>query len=398
MRRLWIALICLGALLFVLRSWLAENGEGFANRVAPLANPAASPEAMTLHGDSFVVDLHADTTLFGRDLLMRADIGHVDLPRLQEGGVGLQFFTAPTQVPIARNIHRTAADGLDALTLMGFIQWNAFRHEGPLGRALVQAERLRDAADRSGGNLMPIRNRRDLALLRALRTRDPRVVGALLGIEGAHALEGNLENLTPLFDAGYRMIGLTHFFDNAIAGSAHGVERGGLTAMGRKLVAEMERRGVLVDVAHLSPAAIDDVLEIAKKPMVVSHTGVKATCDNPRNLSDEHIRGIAQGGGVIGIGYWEMAVCGIAPSDIVAAMQHVVKLVGDDHVGLGSDYDGGTEVSFDTSQLFVVTQAMLDAGLSQASIRKILGGNVLRVLDETLPGGPRRSARGDSSR
>jgi microsomal dipeptidase-like Zn-dependent dipeptidase len=181
------------------------------------------------------------------------------------------------------------------------------------------------------------------------------------------------------------MIGLTHFFDNAFVGSAHGIEKGGLSEKGRELIARMEALGIAVDLAHVSPTAIDEVLALTSKPTLVSHSGVKATCDNPRNLSDEHIRAIAAGGGVVGIGYFELAVCGEDPSDVVAAIRHVVELVGDDHVALGSDYDGATSVSFDTSQLPALTQQMLDDGLSETSIRKILGANAIRVLRLTLP-------------
>jgi membrane dipeptidase len=237
----------------------------------------------------------------------------------------------------------------------------------------------------SGGLLVPVRSRRELDELLARRGRGEEVIGALLGIEGAHALEGDPANLDRAFRAGFRMIGLTHFFDNHYAGSAHGLEKGGLTEAGRELVRRMGELGILLDLAHLSPTAIDEVLRLVPGPVLVSHTGVKGTCDNLRNLSDRHVREIAARGGVIGIGFWDTAVCGIEPRHIVAAMQHVIALVGDDHVALGSDYDGGTTVAFDISGLRVLTQAMLDAGLEPESVRKVLGGNVIRALREGLP-------------
>ena len=213
--------------------------------------------------------------------------------------------------------------------------------------------------------------RTDLDAVLAARAADDQVLGAIFGIEGAHALEGDLANLDALYEAGVRMIGLTHFFDNAVAGSAHGLEKGGLSEMGRELVSRMEELGIAVDLAHLSPAAIDDVLAMATRPTLVSHGGVKSTCDNPRNISDEHIRAIAAGGGVVGIGYFELAVCGTDPRDVAAAIRHVVDLVGDDHAALGSDYDGATSVGFDTAELPALTQQMLDDGLSEDSVRKI---------------------------
>ena len=204
-------------------------------------------------------------------------------------------------------------------------------------------------------------------------------------MEGAHALESDPDNLQVLFDLGYRMIGLTHFFDNDYGGSAHGVSKGGLTDLGRETLQEMERLGITLDLAHLSPTAVDEALDLATHPTVFSHGGVRGTCDNQRNLSYEQVRRIAAGSGVIGIGYWKWAVCGRAPEDIAAAIAYVVRLVGANHVGFGSDYDGGTTVGFDTSELPALTQALIDEGLRDSQIRKILGENVLRVLTENLP-------------
>ena len=122
-----------------------------------------------------------------------------------------------------------------------------------------------------------------------------------------------------------------------------------------------------------------------KRPVVFSHGGVKGACDNVRNLSDAHVRRIADQGGVVGIGYWDWAACGTTPAEVVRAIQHVIGLVGDENVGLGSDYDGGTSVAFDTSQLVLLTQAMLDAGLPERSIRRVLGENALRAIEQGLP-------------
>ncbi|MFQ5418331.1 MAG: dipeptidase, partial [Myxococcota bacterium] len=365
--------------------WIGSDLERYVNRLEPFAIPTPSEEALAIHDGSFVVDLHADTLMFGRDLLVRGEVGHVDLPRLQEGGVGLQFFTAPTRTPFGIDIHRTHADAIDLMTVATFAQRSPMASMGALDRAFHQARQLEDAIARSDGALVAIRSRADLDALIARRRDDPTVVGALFGLEGAHALEGNPDNFDRLFEAGVRMIGLAHFFDNEFAGSAHGIERGGLTAKGRDLVTLMEEHGVIVDLAHLSPAAIDDVLAMAKRPTLISHGGVRATCDNPRNLSDEHVRAVAAGGGVIGIGFFELAVCGNKPRHIVAAMRHVIELVGDDHVALGSDYDGGITTTFDASQLRGLTQQMIDEGLPPESIRKILGANAVRVLRRTLP-------------
>lgn len=386
-RLMRILLFVLAAALFCAASLyiLGMHVERFINRVAEIPLPEVSERAKAIHAASFVVDLHADSTMMDRDLFERANVGHVDFPRLREGGVGLQFFTAPTKVPGSLDIHRTSVDDPDLLTLLGIVRWDAFRRVGPYRRGMMQGEIIRHAAELAPDEIMLVRTREDLDALVAARARNPGLIGALLGLEGAHALEGELANLERFATSGVRMIGITHFFDNAFAGSAHGVERPGLSALGRDLVAEMVERGILIDIAHLSPRAIDEVLAMVDVPVVVSHTGVKGTCDNPRNLSDEHVRKIAAGGGIIGIGYWDMAVCGIHPDQIVAAMSHVIELVGDRHVALGSDYDGSTRVAFDTSRLPVLTQAMLDAGYAEDRIRRILGGNALRVMRSVLP-------------
>jgi membrane dipeptidase len=364
---------------------LALQLESFLNKVEPTPLPAISPRARALHDTSFVADLHADSLLFGRNLLERSTLGHVDLPRLQDGGVGLQVFSMPTVVPFGLNIESNERPGLDSLTIAGLAQLSPTAWQGPTARARYRARQLRDYAKSSDGALFLIENRADLDRLLAARAEGGEIIGALLSIEGAHAMESDPANLQVLFDAGYRMIGLTHFFDNDYAGSAHGVEKAGLTELGRQTIREMEQLGIIVDLAHLAPAAIDEVLDFATRPVVVSHTGVRGTCDNRRNLSDEHIRRIASGGGIIGIGYWELAVCGLAPADIAKAIAYVVRLVGADHAAFGSDYDGATTVGFDTSGLPALTQALIDEGLSDRDVRKVLGENVLRVFSQTLP-------------
>jgi microsomal dipeptidase-like Zn-dependent dipeptidase len=139
-------------------------------------------------------------------------------------------------------------------------------------------------------------------------------------------------------------------------------------------------RGMIIDVAHSSPAAFADVLKIATRPVVVSHGGVKGTCDTPRNLSDDQLRALAANGGVVGIGYWDAAICQPTPEATAKAILHAVKVAGIDHVGLGSDYDGATTVGFDTAHLDVVTQALMQAGMNEADIAKVMGGNTARLL------------------
>jgi microsomal dipeptidase-like Zn-dependent dipeptidase len=352
MRRVgWIALAVLLPCALAL-GWLRANVEARLNRVVAVPLPEVSAAAEGLQRRSFVADLHADSLLWGRDLLARSSVGHLDLPRLQEGGVALQVFGAPTRVPISNAIDGNPADALDVLT-DGALRW--------------------------------VRSRADLDALLEARQRDASLVGALYALEGAHALEGDPANLAQAFDFGVRMIGFAHFYDNAFIGSAHGVEKGGLSELGRQLLREMEARGVVADLAHSSPQGIRDVVAIANKPVVVSHGGVRGTCDNQRNLSDAEVRAVAATGGVIGIGYFEWTLCGTGIEQLVAAIEHVITLVGDAHVALGSDYDGSVTVGFDTSHLPAITQALLDAGHSPERVQRVIGGNVLRVLRETLP-------------
>jgi microsomal dipeptidase-like Zn-dependent dipeptidase len=300
--------------------------------------------------------------------------------------MALQVFGLVTQVPLGTSIDRSEASRPDTITLLALSQaWPARTLRSRMERALYQCRRLTELAERRPDELRIVRTREDLDAVLEARARGGRLVGGLLSVEGAQALDRDPANLKLLYEAGVRMIGLAHFFDNEFAGSAHGLERGGLTPAGETLVREMERLGVVVDLAHASPTTIEDVLRLSSRPPVVSHTGVRGTCDNNRNLSDDQIRAVARTGGVIGIGFWADAVGGTQPADIARAAVHAVEVAGDDHVGLGSDFNGAVATSFDVSQLPVVTQALLDAGLSPTSVHKILGENAIRVVRSCLP-------------
>lgn len=346
---------------------------------------AVSREARALHKQLVIADLHADSLLWKRDITERADRGHVDIPRLIDGNVALQVFSSVTKTPRGQNYDSNAGDtdNITALTI-GQLQppatWTSL-----LQRTLFHARKAQQFAKASNGRMRIIRSRADLERLLADRARGRRVTGALLSVEGMHNLEGKAANLAKLDAAGIRMGGLAHFFDNELAGSVHGIEKYGLTPLGRQVIADMERRGIVVDVAHSSHKAIADVLKVVTKPVVYSHGGVKATCDNNRNLTDDEIRGIAATGGVIGIGYWDAAVCAATPVATARAMRHVRDLVGIEHVALGSDFDGAVTTGFDTSQLAAITQALLDQGFTPTEIRAAMGGNVIRLLEATLP-------------
>ena len=344
-----------------------------------------SDHARKIHASLFVADLHADTTLWNRNVLVRGSRGHVDVPRLIEGGLALQAFTIVTKTPRNMNIERNTAKS-DNITLLAVAQlWPPRTWNNLTERALYQASRITEAAARSEGRLTVIRTAADLDAFVARRSQDRKVVAAFIGVEGAHALSGSLANLDRLFDAGVRMMAPTHFFDTEIGGSAHGESAGGLTPLGRQWVERMEAKKMLIDLAHASSKTIDDVLGMATRPMVVSHTGVRGTCDNRRNLSDAQLAAISAKGGVIGIGVWETAVCGKDAHAIARAIAHAVNVAGFEHVALGSDFDGAVEAPFDATGLPQITQAMLDLGLDRTVIEGVMGGNIRRLLQASLP-------------
>jgi microsomal dipeptidase-like Zn-dependent dipeptidase len=147
----------------------------------------------------------------------------------------------------------------------------------------------------------------------------------------------------------------------------------------------MERLNITVDVAHSSPAVVEDVLAIAMRPIVISHTGIKGVCNSPRNIEDALMKRVADAGGVVGIGYWSGAICNTAPEGVVKAIRYAVDTLGVDHVGLGSDYDGAVGVDFDTSELAILTAEMRKANFTEEEIAKVMGGNVIRLLRANLP-------------
>ena len=344
----------------------------------------ASSQAEALHRKLTVADLHGDSLFWGRNLLHRSSRGHIDVPRLAEGNVSIQAFTVVTTAPRNLNIYQNS-DSTDLVRYIAMLEgWPPRTWSSPRQRALYQAERLQQFAAQSRGMLVIVRSRSELARFLTTRNSVHRVAG-LLGTEGAQPLEGKLENLDELYIAGFRMMAPTHFTDTAIGGAAAGVKKGGLTDLGRQWVRAMEARHMIIDLAHASPATLREVTAMATRPLLVSHTGVKGTCNNPRNLSDDELRAVARTGGVIGIGLWDTATCGNDARASARAIRYAVNIVGVDHVALGSDFDGGITAPFDASGWALLTDALLQEGFSEQDIHKIMGENVVRVLLETLP-------------
>jgi len=382
-RALGLGLLGAGALLLTALALALLFGPAWVdarrNTVVP-ARVLPSAAALALHRGLAVADLHADSLLWQRDLLVRHTRGHLDLPRMQAGGIRLQVFGIVSAVPFGFNIHRTE-DALDSVAALAILQrWPRNTWNDPAARAMYQIQRLDSAIAASNGRLVRIRSARDLSDA----MREGRI-GALLALEGTQPLGNEAANFGHFFTAGVRMVGLAHFTDTAFAGSAHGREAHGLTVEGRLLLKEIEARRAIVDLAHASPKTFDAVLRLAQRPVVVSHTGVRATCDNRRNLSDAQLRALARNGGLVGIGFWGTATCGEDAAAIARAIRHATDVMGVQHVALGSDFDGTTQVPFDAAGLSLLTEALLKVGFTPDDIRRIMGANVQEFLWRQLP-------------
>lgn len=325
-------------------------------------------EARALHAEVCVLDLHADTAKLmerlGYDLAARHErplprranlLGHVDLPRLREGGVAGQCFSFWTTPYPERGCARSVARQLDSLD-------DAMaRHPGELAWARTGAEvRAAKAAGR---------------------------IAALGGIEGGQALEGHLEAIEPFARRGVRYLGLLHFSANAIGRPAKG--RGadsaqGLTGFGRDVIRECERCGVIVDLAHINRRGFFEALHLARRPVMVTHTGVAGVHPHWRNIDDAQLRAVADNGGCVGVIFARRFLGGASIDAVVDHLLHVVDVAGEDAPALGSDFDGfvvppvGLE---DIAALPNLTVALSRRGVAPRVLEKILGGNVLRVLD-----------------
>jgi membrane dipeptidase len=326
---------------------------------------SSSSDALALHRQSTVVDLHGDTLMWmkrGYDFFKRhrrtplsAAFSHIDEPRMRMGGLAAQVFGLVTQ-PL----------GLGS----------AFRS------ALRQVELLHQAARAQPDRLRVVT---EAAALRQAREEGCRA--GLLGLEGVHALEGDLENLDRLAARGLRLCGLSHFSKNPAAHPAMGWgvdDRQGLTAFGEAIVDRCHELGVLVDLAHINKKGFLEAARRSRDPVVVSHTGVCGVTDIRRNIDDEQLRAVADTGGVVGIIYAFNFVGGRTVEAVVDHIAHTVRVGGEDCAALGSDFDGmivPVRGLSDVADLPNLTAALLARGLRPEVVQKILGGNVLRVLE-----------------
>ena len=367
-----------------------------------------SERAKKLHFSSIVVDTHDDTTqrfLDGKfDIAQRHAEGSIDLPRIHENGLDAIFFS----IWLPSKITRTDA----------------------VSRALAQIEAVRDQVRTHPKDLSLATT---AAEVRASHQEGK--IAALMGVEGGHMINSDLDVLRKFASLGVRYMTLTHsgndeWADSSTDKPAHN----GLTDFGKDVVREMNRLGVIVDISHVSDKTFYDALEISKAPMIASHSSCRAICDAPRNMTDQMMKDLAAKGGVVQINYHvgflsqefrnaekanpeinkaigqevqkrcgDNEACQLLEGDrltreyveqgklprvdwtkIIEHIDYAVKVAGVDHVGLGSDFDGanmpyGME---DASKLPKITDALLRKGYSEGDVKKILGENTLRVMAE----------------
>jgi microsomal dipeptidase-like Zn-dependent dipeptidase len=339
-----------------------------------------------MHKSLIVGDWHADSALWNRDLKKTYDYGHVDIPRLQKGNVALQMFTTVTKSPAGQNYTKNSSDSRDNITALAIVQmWPIRTWFSLYERAIFQSNKIRSLAERDPNNFMLIESRIDLDNFLLKRKNNPELVGGLIGTEGSHALDGNIDNVERLYKNGFRMMSLQHFFDNKLGGSLHGTSGNGLTEFGIKAVNEMMRLDIIIDLSHSSQQVVQDVLKISDQPLVISHTGFNGHCKSPRNISDTLMKEIALKGGLIAVGFWDAAICDNTPKVVAEAINFGINLIGVDHVSLGSDFDGTIAPGFDTSELEAITHELIELGLDEIEIRKVMGLNMLTFLQNNLP-------------
>jgi membrane dipeptidase len=385
MKKILIALLALFLLYVIAISTIPSYIENERNPIKSSGPYRVSDEAQAFYDSlDFIADLHCDALLWGRDLTERGDRGHVDFPRMREANVAFEMFTIVSKSPSGQNMQQNSAETFDNITPLTIVKGESpFNWFSLINRTLSQSSDLHDFVSKDGRTIF-IQSKADLQKLITLRAEDKNTIGAMLGIEGAHALEGDLLNIDRVFEAGVRMIGPTHFFDNELGGSAHGESGDGLTEFGKAAVRRMNDLGIFVDLAHSSPAIVDDVLAISTQPVIVSHTGVRAVLDSQRNLSDEQIKKIAEKGGIIGVAFFDMAVGEPELPNIIASIKHIRDLVGIEYVALGSDYDGSVAVPFDITGLPLIVEGLLKEGFTKTEIRAVMGENVKEFFLKNL--------------
>jgi len=390
--------LCLSAVLFAgMRLGTPASADDIAER------------AKKLHFSSIVLDTHDDTTqrFFEKgsfDLAERHTDGHIDIPRMREGGMNAIFFSI----------------------------WIDGKIMGPpaVQKALDQIDAVHENVRKNAKDMVFCRTAEEVR-----RAHAQGKIAALMGVEGGHMIGNDIRVLRMFGDLGVRYMTLSHFYNDEWADSSTDKPaHNGLTDFGKDIVREMNRQGIMVDISHVSDKTFYDALEVSKAPLIASHSSCRALCNHPRDMSDDMIKALAAKGGVIQINYersfidqaykdasdklsggvvaalekitkecagdqtcvsqkqrelqTQMEASGALPrvswERIIEHIDHVVKLVGPDYVGLGSDFDGATmpDGMEDCSKLPKITEALMRKGYKDEDIRKILGGNLLRVMEQ----------------
>lgn len=309
--------------------------------------------------------------------------GQVDLPRLRTAGVNVVGLSVATAWPDLRG------------TLS---RWH-FRSLGlpasAAGSKMAIAEwvigRINRWCAASDGQMVVVRSAQDLHA--CLARGGP--LGVVIAVQGGHVLEGDLRNVARLRELGVRMVAPAHVMDNSLVGSSTGRRGGGLTELGREVIAELEAQSILVDLAHMSLSGIDEVLPLLHRPFVLSHTGLTEIAGGrsrwrrysaaTRNIPASVATQIGQVGGLVGIVLSTLLLGGGNPSDAVATIRLAIESAGEDHVAIGSDMDGALHTIIDVDGLPGLTDALLESGLAENVVRKVVGGNAVRFLELALP-------------
>jgi len=373
----------------------------------PIAAQSDLDRAKRLQSQAPGVDTHIDTVqrvlIAHEDLGKRSNKGHADIPRLIEGGVNVPTFSlwVPTFYPGAEAVRRT-------LQLRDAMQsvFDAYPDKIELATSYAEIQRITKAGK----------------------------LAAMLSAEGGHQIDDDLSVLRMFYKLGIRSMTLTHFKNNNWADSSTDKPiHNGLTDFGKQVVREMNRLGMMVDISHVSDKTFYDALAVSTKPVIASHSSSRAISNVARNMTDDMLRALAKNGGVVGVNFAEgfvnykdnaavaktiSRISGAKPpsaggkllddyankefeeeymhpytpiatiDDVVAHIDHMVKVAGIDHVGIGSDFDGitgpprGLE---DISKMTALTAALLKHGYSEADVQKIRGGNFLRVIQQVMP-------------
>lgn len=327
-----------------------------------------------LHQRAPVADGHADSLMWNRDL-NQVGSGHVDFPRLYEAGVKIQCFTIVTRgLPF-----------IGGFPLFAWKQrWPAQAIGSEWARCIFQIDRLNEFCRRSEGKASIAATAQQLRANLAEGR-----LSAILGVEGGHVVENDPSRVRQLFERGVRFMSLTHLGNNELGGSSFPfVPQRPLSKLGRDVLEEMAAIGMAVDLAHASKKTLKDILENKQAKLFCSHSGVVGATRHWRNLPDEALKEVANRGGVVGIIFAPAFIGGKRVENVARHIEHAIDVMGEDHVGFGSDFDGFIPLPKgmrDVRDLHLITDELLRRGHSEARVEKIIGGNYRRFFEETLP-------------